>query len=227
VGKSRATGDALEAGAKVFPIGKLLRPAKGLRSGADEAAVAARRGVDPPTRARRLTQEESWAKARQARDDAHTDLVRKKQRLKEIQREKAGPPKPDRERMRALNAEEASYKGLGKAETVTAATDPETGITKAGWNHKPTPPERWGCAEKMALDEINAERTARGLPKLDAKDVDFSEARYIEPDGSYRPKPIDGWCQNKTDPDQYPNDVQYYEHDSSGLGNGWDTRFGI
>lgn len=228
--KGKAAANAAEGAFKVFPVGKLLRKAKGLRDNADEAATAARRGVDPPKRTRTLTQEDSWARARQARDKAHDDLVKKKARLKEIEKELAGPPKPDKKRASELKAEQASYAGVGRAQTVTGATDPETGISKGGWNHKPKEgSEGWGCAEKMALDEINAERARRGLGPLDAKDVDFSEAREVRPDGTYQQKPVDGWCQNRTNPEQFPDGIEYYPGGGSSRGgsNDWDTRYGL
>jgi hypothetical protein len=229
--KGRAAGEVAEGAIKVFPVGKLLRRAKGLRNNADEAATAARRGVDPPRRPRNYT-EECWKRARKERDDAHADLVAKKQRLKDIERELAGPPKPDKKRASELRAEQASYAGVGKAQTVTGATDPETGISKAGWNHKPKDgSEGWGCAEKMALDEVNAARAALNPPKppLDAKDVDFSDAREIMPDGSYKQKPVDGWCQNRTNPEQFPDDVEYYPGggDARQGHNTWDNRYGL
>lgn len=230
--KGKAAANAAEGAFKVFPVGKLLRRADGLRNGADEAAMAARRGVPPPTRARKLTQQEGWAKARKARDDAHADLVAKKKRLKEIEKELAGPPKPDKKRASELKAEQASYAGVGRAQTVTGATDPETGISKAGWNHKPKPgSDGWGCAEKMALDEINAERARMTPPRppLDAKDVDFSEAREVRPDGTYQQKPVDGWCQNRTNPEQFPDNIEYYPGSGASRGgsNDWDTRYGL
>jgi hypothetical protein len=67
------------------------------------------------------------------------------------------------------------------------------------------------------------------LDPLDAKDVDFSEAREIMPDGSYKQKPVDGWCQNRTDPEQFPDEVQYYPNGNGpAQGNSdWDTRYGL
>jgi hypothetical protein len=230
VAKAKLAGEAAEGAFKVFPVGKLLRRAKGLRDNADEAATAARRGVDPPKRTRNISQEEAWKRARKARDDAHTDLVAKKKRIKEIEKELAGPPKPDKKRASELKAEQASYAGVGRAQTVTGATDPETGISAGGWNHKPkADAEGWGCAEKMALDTVNAERAKQGLPPLSAKEVDFSDARAVRPDGTYEQKPVDGWCQNRTDPEQFPDDIQYFPGGGASRGgsNDWDTRYGL
>lgn len=88
----------------------------------------------------------------------------------------------------------------------------------------------------MAFDRINAERAARGLPKLDAKD-DFCEARKIMEDGTaeqtpidrhYAQMPVDGWCQNRTDPNQFPDRVWYSQHTNAEQGGyGWRTQFGL
>lgn len=227
MGKGKAASKAVEAGVRVFPVGKLLRRVKGLRSKVDDAAMAAKRGVPKPGRPRKIQQRKTWDMARESRDKLHDDVVASKKRMQEIRDELNGTPKPSDARRRELNGELQEHAGRGRAESVTGATDPSTGITGAGYNHKPTPPERWGCAEKGALDDINRQRADRGLPPLKSDEVDFSEARVVRTDGVYEEKPIDGWCQNRTNPEQYPNDVLFYEHDSSGGGNGWVTRYGL
>ena len=187
MGKRGVSAGVVAKGAKVFPVGKLLRRAKGLRTKADEAVTAGRRGVSPPTRPRRHGQAKNWRDARAARDRAHD-----------------------------------------RATTVTGATDPETGITRTGHNG-PGDDDGWGCAERYALEEINKARAEMVPPKgpLKPNEVDYSEALDIGEVGDRVQKPVDGACQRRTDPEQFPNDTQYYPNDQSNRGGGWAQRYGI
>lgn len=86
---------------------------------------------------------------------------------------------------------------------VTAAIDPETGITKAGVNHRSNKPHPYGgCAEDDALDRINAERQKLGKHPLGRHQVYYSEALRIDT-GSQMPI-CNRNCQEVSDPKQYP-----------------------
>jgi hypothetical protein len=226
----KAAAGAAKAGFKVFPVGKLLRRVKGLRSKADEAAMAARRGVSPPTRPRRVGQPKNWRAARTARDDAHDALVRKKNELFDLKAKLNDPNTPQAEKDAiARRLRSGEFEGVGRAKTVTGATDPETGITRTGHNG-PGDADGWGCAEKYALDAINEERARMVPPKraLNPDEVDFSEALAVGDNvGDRIQKPVDGACQRRTNPEQFPNGTEFYTNDPSSQGSGWAQRYGI
>lgn len=89
--------------------------------------------------------------------------------------------------------------------SVTGATDPETGISRAGVNHKSNlPSPRGGCAEDDALDQINKARADMGLPPKDRNQVYYSEAEDLDgPAGTEFPI-CNRNCQDVSDPKQYP-----------------------
>ena len=222
-------------GARIFPVGRLFRPVGGLRNSVDEAGmVAARgsRGAGPVRRPRTYSQRHGWRRAQQARDELHDSIVRDKQRIKHLHKRLQSPPKPSRaERIRLQNEiRRIGDRGRGKAKTVTAATDPETGITRAGRNHDALPDANgWGCAEKMALDEINAARAAMTPPRraLEPHEVDFSEAIEVGKNvGDRVQKPVDAACQSRTNPDQFPDGTQFYDGGPDDTRT-WGRRFGI
>lgn len=92
--------------------------------------------------------------------------------------------------------------------TVTGATDPETGITKAGVNSaRPGQPKTDVdvCAEDHALDRINKEREALGLDPKKRNEVYYSEATDLNTGGE---KDICAPnCQEVSDPKQYADGV--------------------
>jgi hypothetical protein len=92
--------------------------------------------------------------------------------------------------------------------TVTGATDPETGISKAGVNSARVGQPRTDvdvCAEDDALYQINKEREALGLEPKKRNEVYYSEATDLNTGGE---KDICAPnCQNVSDPKQYPDGV--------------------
>jgi hypothetical protein len=196
-GAAKGGRAAVKGATKVFPIGKLLRPAGGLSKGADEAAGKIGREAAEKTgkRTRKISQEEAWKRAREARDDMHRKLAA------DARRGPDGNPLSNsktKERMRHRNA-------------VTGCTDPNTGLSAGG--HNVAADGSWGCAEKNALDNLNAKRRAAdpNARDLEPHEVDFCEANKPSHNGPPSDnKPIcRDWCQERTDPEQYPNDTPY------------------
>jgi hypothetical protein len=98
--------------------------------------------------------------------------------------------------------------------SVTAATDPDTGITKAGTTFKDTQNAPYGgCAEDDALDLIDKARHEQGLPPKGRHEVYYSEAYHMDDatrPGEYVEEPIRKRnCKDVSDPRQYPGDVSW------------------
>jgi hypothetical protein len=175
-------------------LGDLIRPVKKrFAKSADEVAGA---GKKTATRRLPLSKKDAMDAARKERDKLHDEL--------------AGKTKAERKewlRNREDVGRKPSKNGPG---VVTGATDPETGISKAGTNHASANPPRGGCAEDDALDRINAERAAMTPPKepLNRNQVYYSEASTLDqPPGEM---PIcNRNCQEVTVPKQYPDGVAH------------------
>jgi hypothetical protein len=190
VGKGKAAGAA--GGFLKKLLGDLIRPVKKrFAKSADEVAGAGKKSA---TRRLPLSKKDAMDAARKERDKLHDEL--------------AGKTKAERKEW-LRNREDVPKKPSKDGPTVTtAATDPETGVTKAGVNHsdKAKAP-KGGCAEDDALDRINAERAAMTPPKepLERNQVYYSEARKLNEPGEM---PIcNRNCQEVTDPKQYPDGV--------------------
>lgn len=175
---------------KMFPVGKLLRPAGGLRKGAQVAGrKTAVKGINQPSKmVRKLNQRQAWKRASEARDDLHRQLAR--------------------------DVAEGRRLPRGQKTVITGATDPSTGMSAGGHNFAAD--GGWGCAEKNALDNLNAMRRRDGLPPLEAHQVDFTKAtnvtdragNMVDPPGFEKPI-CSRWCQDETYPEQFPDDVRY------------------
>lgn len=161
----------------------LIRKAKGLiGKGADDAASASTRQV------RRMTPDEAWKASREARDKLHEELRQKSNK-----------------ELRDLHGSKKK-----RVTVVTGATDPESRITVAGHNRAAKSADGsgdWGCAERDALDKLNAERRAQGYTRdLRPDEVYYSEARELRSgDPSYVEKPICArYCQTNIPRGQFP-----------------------
>jgi hypothetical protein len=193
--RGKAAAAAGKGMTKVFPVGKLLRPAGGLRKGADIPARAGNKAArDAATKGKRvISQQEAWQRAAKARDDLHRKLAKEAREGPNGQR---------------LNDKYAELK-LRQNRVVTGATDPETGMSAGGHSFKAG--GDWGCAEKNALDNLNKMRADRGLDPLEPHQVDFSKAERTSLNGPPSEEmPIcRSWCQRQTNPEQYPDNVKY------------------
>jgi hypothetical protein len=192
-------------------LGDLIRPVKKRVSrGAGEAAGAGKKAA---TRRLPLSKGDAMDAARRERDKLHAELAGKtKAERKAYLRDRDDVPR------------RPSKNGPG---VVTGATDPETGISKAGTNHASANPPRGGCAEDDALDRINAERAAMTPPRepLQRNQVYYSEANQLDQPGEM---PIcKRNCQEVTDPKQYPDGVSHMQPGRWGDPNRTDLPGGI
>lgn len=233
-----ATQAAGRAATKIFPVGKLFRRAGGRRRG--DPIVGREGGRRAGNQGRReISQQEGWRRAAEARDDAHRRLVRDsreaaegaarkeardrarrldKARQKALRTGRAG----DWDKVRQLEGQQIRNQrdmdelvddlhatNMKKHSVVTGATDPETGLSAGGYSGSAG--GGWGCAEKNALDNLNAMRAERGMSPLEPTQVDFSKAewtRTIGPPSDQAPI-CRSWCQRLTHPEQYPDDIKY------------------
>lgn len=150
---------------------------------------------------KKLSKKESIALARKEARDYHDELAGKGSKA---ERKQALRDRDDLPKTPSKNGPSA----------VTAATDPDTGITKAGTTFKDNRnPPYGGCAEDDALDRINK---ARGdmvppLPPKQRHEVYYSEAYRMDDNtrpGDYVEEPIcKRNCQDVSDPKQYPDGV--------------------
>ena len=101
-----------------------------------------------------------WRRASEARDETHRRFVR--------------DAHADQDGNRL--GHQLVHKNL-KNKKVTSATDPETGPSAGGVNGSAR--GGWGCAEKNALDNLDALRAERGLDPLEPYQVDFTRAHQI------------------------------------------------
>jgi hypothetical protein len=186
-------------------LGDLIRPVK-KRLGKSADDVAGKAADDVAAAGKKaaggkrlpLSKADAIDAARRERDKLHDEL--------------AGMTKAERKdwlRNRDDVPRRPSKSGPG---VVTSATDPETGITKAGVNHASSKPHPYGgCAEDDALDRINAERAGMDPPRgpLDRNQVYYSEARDLNQPGEM---PIcNRNCQEVSDPKQYPDGVNHMQ----------------
>lgn len=173
---------------KIFPVEKLIRPANGLARHADDAAAkASRRGTKAARKA-----------------GPSNRVIHQQQAWKQAADE--------RDRLHRELADQGP-RAVKEHKTVTGCTDPETGLSAGG--HSSPAGGRWGCAEKNALDNLNAKRAERGLDPLEPHQVDYCKAAKTSTSGPPSSEmPIcKTYCQEQTTPDQFPNGTKYYGSD--------------
>lgn len=207
-GTTRAAGGFLKK-----LIGDLIRPVKKLARKGDD--LARPKHVDDAVRDAMDTNRVDWKKekgladARRKRDELHDQLAGKnKAQRKEWLREHRPGKTPSK----------------NGPSSVTGAYDPDADVSGAGTTFRDRARSPLGgCAEDDALDEINKQRDAMGLPPKQRHEVVYTEAYRINDDtkpGEYIEEPIcKRNCQEVTDPKQYPHDVasQHQRRDENGL----------
>lgn len=179
--------------------GALIRKCKGWAGGKVDDALRRKADDAASSTTKRMSKKEAIEQARKEARKLHDELAGKgsKAERKKWLRERAELPKKP-----SKNGPSA----------VTAATDPDTGITRAGTTFSdPARAPRGGCAEDDALDLINKDRADMGLPPKQRHEVYYSEAYRMDDTtqpGDYVEEPIcKRNCQDVSDPQQYPDDV--------------------
>jgi hypothetical protein len=208
-GRGKAAAAAGKGLTKVFPVGKLLRPAGGLRKHIPGKAGRKAAGDAAGKSKRVIHQQEAWQRAAKARDDLHRKLA------------KEAREGPNGQRL----DDKFAKKNLKENRVVTGATDPETGLSAGGASHSAG--GDWGCAEQNALKNLNDLRGERGLDPLEPHQVDFSKAERTSlngPPGEEMPI-CRSWCQRETNPEQYPDGVKY-EGSSGPAESPWENTAG-